>query len=397
VHLVESASELGGNARRIRSTVDGADVTSFVNRLVDGVSRNPSITLHTGARIADVSGFVGNFRTIVENADGSVDEIAHGAAVIASGGEALKPDGFLYGKDPRVFSLLELEGEIARGNPLISSSRNVVFVQCVGSRVDERPYCSRTCCSKSVKLALALIEANPGVNVYVLYRDIRTYGFNEQFYLKARDRGVKFLRYDPDDGPTVEVVETDGAKRLRVVTTDLILGEEFTIDADLLGLATAIVPSADTRRLAGLFKVPLNEDGFFMEAHIKLRPVDFPTDGVFVCGLAHGPKSIDESIIQAMAAASRAALVLCRDSIEAGGSVAVIDGSKCSGCGTCAALCPFKAVEMDESEHRAVVNEALCKGCGLCASSCRCGAADVKGFTDSSIHAMIGSSVARGL
>jgi heterodisulfide reductase subunit A len=397
VHLVESAKELGGNARRISSTIEGDDAGAFLGSLIESVSADPAIELHIGARIAEAGGFVGNFRTVVENTDGSVEEISHGAVVIASGGEAYRPDGYLYGKDPRVFTLLELEGEIANGNPLVSSCRNVVLIQCVGSRDDERPYCSRTCCSKSIKLALSLIEANPGVNVYVLYRDIRTYGFNEQYYLEARDRGVRFLQYDPEDKPTVDVVEQDGQKRLRVVMTDLVLGEEFSIDADLLGLATAIVPSADTRRLAALFKVPLNEDGFFMEAHIKLRPVDFPTEGVFVCGLAHSPKSIAESIIQAKAAASRAALVLCRDSIEAGGTVSIIDGSKCSGCGICEALCPFKAIEIDETDGKAVVNEALCKGCGLCASSCRCGAADVKGFTDREIHAMICSSVLREL
>ncbi len=397
VHLVESAAELGGNARRIHSTNDGADVDAFVSRLVESVSGNPSITIHTGTHISDVSGFVGNFRTMVENAEGIVEEISHGVAIIASGGEASKPDGYLYGVDPRVLTLQELEDEIARGNPDVTSSRNAVLVQCVGSRDEDRPYCSRTCCSKAMKLALALIEANPLVNVYVLYRDIRTYGFDEQFYLEARERGVRFLQYDPGNRPTVEIVEQDGRKRLRVVTTDLVLGREFSIDADLLGLATATVPSAGAAELAGLFKVPLNEDGFFMEAHIKLRPVDFPTEGVFVCGLAHSPKTIGESIVQAKAAASRAALVLCRDSIEAGGTVSVIDGPKCSGCGVCAALCPFKAIEMDESERKAVVNEALCKGCGLCASSCRCGAADVKGFTDGEICAMICSSVARGL
>ncbi len=395
VHLVESGTELGGNASRIRSTLDGADVQAFLARLIAGVSGNPLITVHTGARITDVSGFVGNFTTTVEEAGGTV-EIAHGAAVIASGGEAYEPSGYLYGSHPAVFSLLDLEGEVASGSPLVRGARNVVLIQCVGSRDEERPWCSRTCCSKSVKLALSLVEANPAVNVYILYRDIRTYGTRERYYTEARERGVRFLQYDPENPPAVEAVEVDGANRLRVVTTDLILGEEFSIDADVLGLATAIVPSPDTKRLAGLFKVPLNEDGFFMEAHIKLRPVDFPTDGVFVCGLAHSPKTIGESIVQAKAAASRAALVLCRDSIEAGGAVSVIDDSRCSGCGTCAALCPFKAIEIDEKERKAVVNEALCKGCGLCASSCRCGAADVKGFTDREIHAMIGSSLLRG-
>jgi heterodisulfide reductase subunit A len=396
VHLVESATELGGNARSIRSTIEGADAGAFLRRLVEDVSADPSIRLHTGARIAESGGFVGSFRTIVENADGSREELAHGAVIIASGGESLRPDRYLYGEDPRVFTLFDLEGEIAGGNPLVTSARNVVLIQCVGSRDEQRPYCSRTCCGKSIKLALALREANPAAGIYLLYRDIRTYGLQEKYYLEARERGVRFLQHDRDHMPDVRVVEKDGRKILRVVTPDLVLGEEFSIDADLVGLAAAIVPSRDARRLAELFKVPLDEDGFFMEAHAKLRPVDFPTDGVFVCGLAHGPKTMEESIIQAKAAASRAALVLSRDSIEAGGTVSVIDASKCSACGLCASLCPFEAIEIDETEHRAVVNEALCKGCGLCASSCRCGAADLKGFTDSEISAMIAGSLDGG-
>lgn len=395
VHLVESTEELGGNARRIHRTLDGADVQSFLGRLTAGVCTSPLITVHTGARITGVSGFVGNFRTSLEKG-GETVEIVHGAAVIASGGEAYGPSDYLYGTDPRVLSLLELDELIAAGDPRVQGARNVVLVQCVGSRDGERPWCSRTCCGKSIRLALSLVEANPSVNVFILYRDIRTYGTLERFYLEARERGVRFLQYDPEKPPSVEHVERDGRGFLKVVTTDLALGVDLSIDADLVGLAAAIVPSPDAGRLAGLFKVPLDQDGFFMEAHAKLRPVDFSTDGVFVCGLAHGPKTIGESIVQACAAASRAALVLCRESIEAGGAVSVIDSSKCSGCGVCATLCPFGAIELDERERRAVVNEALCKGCGLCASSCRCGAADVRGFTDREIHAMIGSSVLRG-
>ncbi len=393
VHLVESSGELGGNARRIRTTIDGSDVGAFVDGLVERVTGDPSIVVRTSSRISDVEGFVGNFRTMVETAGGAEEEIVHGAAVIACGAEPHRPEGYMYGSDPRVFTLRDLEGEIADRTPVVASARNVVFIQCVGSRDRERPWCSRTCCGKSIKLAVSMLDASPGAGVYILYRDIRTYGLLEPHYLEARNRGVHFIQYDPEAPP---VVQAGGEGRgLRVVVTDQVLGEELCIDADIVGLASAIRPSADAAMLAGLFKVPLDQDGFFMEAHAKLRPVDFPTDGVFVCGLAHGPKTIDESVIQAGAAASRAALVLSRESLEAGGQVGAIDPSRCSGCGTCADLCPYNAIEMDESERRAVVNEALCKGCGLCASTCRCGAADLRGFSDASIHSMISAGTVR--
>lgn len=389
VHLVESSHRLGGNALRLRSTLDGSDVAAFVERLSERVSSDPSIVLHLGARITGVSGFVGSFRTTIEKTDGSRAEIGHGVAVIATGADPYSPSGFLYGSDRRILTLPELEERIAGGCSMIASCRNVVMVQCVGSREPERPWCSRTCCGESVKLAIELMDRNPDVRVYVLYRDIRTYGLREKHYLEARDRGVRFIRYDPDHPPRVEPTGRDGEALVRVTTTDAVLGEELAIGADLVGLAVAIVPSASNRSLAGLFKVPLDEDGFFMEAHAKLRPVDFPTDGVFVCGLAHGPKTIDESIVQAGAAAARAALVLSRDSMEAGGRVSFIDRAKCTGCGLCVLLCPFKAIEIDSEEHKAVVNEALCKGCGLCASSCRSGAADLGGCTDAEMHAAI--------
>ena len=394
VHLVESSSALGGNAANLHSTLEGLDVQAFVGDLAGRVAGNPLITLHTDSRILEVNGFVGNFTTrIATVGDHGEKEVAHGVAVIATGGQAYRPDEYLYGVNPRVFSLLELEDGIAGGNPLVLSGKNIVLVQCVGSRDKDRPYCSRICCSKSIKLALELIEANPGANVYILYRDMRTYGFMEEYYLKARESGVRFLRYDPDSKPLVEAVLHDGEERLRVTVTDTILNEDFSIDADVVGLATAIIPSPDSRILAGLFKVPLNEDGFFMEAHIKLRPVDFPSEGIFVCGLAHSPKLISESIVQAKAAASRAAVILSRDGIEAGGTVSVIDGEKCGACGMCVELCPYGAIELSDSEHRALINEALCKGCGVCASSCRSGAADILGFTDNEIHSMIHNSV----
>jgi len=255
----------------------------------------------------------------------------------------------------------------------------------VGSRNDERPYCSRICCSESIKCALKLKELNPEVNIYVLYRDIRTYGFKEDFYREARDKGVIFILYDPDSKPEVQLAKVNGSDTLKVVVTDPVLGEQLQIEADVLALATGIIPPSGGGELAKLFKVPLNEDGFFLEAHVKLRPVDFAVDGVFLCGMAHSPKLIDESITQAKAAVSRATMVLSRGSMTVGGTVSVVDRAKCTGCGVCQEVCPFKAIEVDAKDMVAVVNEALCKGCGVCASSCRSGALDVKGFSDEQI------------
>ena len=263
------------------------------------------------------------------------------------------------------------------------------MIQCVGSREKERLYCSRICCSGSIKTALELKEMNPEMNIYVLYRDIRTYGFHEVYYQKARDKGIVFIRYEVTDKPVVQTVQEDGRQVLRVSVTDPILGEPVSIDADTLALATAIVAPSGNDEIAQFFKVPLNEDRFFLEAHIKLRPVDFPTEGVFVCGLAHSPKSIAESITQAKAAASRAAVILSKATIEAGGAVSLVDQRKCTGCSLCQQLCPFNAIDMDEKKNVAVINEALCKGCGVCASSCRSGAVALKGFSDQQVVSMI--------
>ncbi|NOQ23141.1 MAG: NAD(P)-binding protein [Candidatus Aegiribacteria sp.] len=390
VHVIEKSSRFGGIANNIYSTIEGFDVQVYLKELIDEVSNNPLIHLYTEAEILDVSGYVGNFKTrLVIGAGKEEKEITHGVVVIASGGDIYKPNEYLYGNNPNVFSLIELEGEIAKKNNLISTSRNIVLIQCIGSRDDERSYCSRTCCSKAVKLSLELKKLNPDVNIYVLYRDIRTYGFKEQYYLEAREKGVLFIPYDVSDKPEVEAISKEGKDFIKVTVNDLILNESFSIDADILALATAIIPSPDSKKLAGLFKVPLDENGFFMEAHIKLRPVDFPTEGVFVCGLAHSPKLITESIIQAKAAASRACIILSRDKIESGATVSTINKDKCSGCGMCMELCPFIAIEIDGEDNTATVNEALCKGCGVCASSCRCGAVDIMGFTNNEIYSMI--------
>ncbi|TET16713.1 MAG: CoB--CoM heterodisulfide reductase iron-sulfur subunit A family protein [Dehalococcoidia bacterium] len=393
VYLTEKREQLGGIARRIRHTLEGDDIQAYLQNLITRVSENPLIQVYTNADIIEASGYVGNFTTRIEaGANRDTHELKHGVVIIATGGEEYKPSEYLYGKDPRVLTLLELEDEVAKGNGRIADCDNVVIIQCVGSRESNRPYCSRVCCSESIKCALKLKEANAEMNIYVLYRDIRTYGFKEDYYQEARERGVLFVRYEADDKPRVETITEDNQNLLRVTVKDPILGEDLVIDTDILALGVATIPAADNKKLSQLFKVPLNEDGFLLEAHMKLRPVEFATEGVFMCGLAHNPKFIEETIAQAKAAASRACTILSKDVIEAGGLVSLVDENKCNGCGVCTLICPFQAIDIDTEKKVAMVNEVLCKGCGACVSSCICGAMNMKGFSNAQILAIINAS-----
>jgi heterodisulfide reductase subunit A len=288
-----------------------------------------------------------------------------------------------------VVTLRELEAALAgNGHDLaekLDKARTVVLVQCVGSRCDERPYCSRICCNKSIKNALELKERSPDMNVYVLFRDVRAYGTHELAYKEAREKGVIFIRYEEEARP--EVTCRNGV--LTVEVFEPILRRKIAIDADLVGLAVGVAAPADNKVLSQMLKVPLNSEGFFLEAHVKLRPVDFATDGVFVCGLAHYPKDVSESIAQARAAAGRAMTVLSKDSIQAEGKVSQVRTDRCVACGACVEVCPFGAIEIDEEKRAAVVNEALCKGCGACSATCRSGAIDLRGFRDEQVVAAI--------
>ncbi|WP_347491055.1 NAD(P)-binding protein [Desulfoscipio sp. XC116] len=378
VSLVEKSDKLGGIANRIKYGMNGDDVQAFVADLSSQINANDLISVYTGTEVADIQGFVGNYATKLSTGD----EIKHGVAIIATGAQEYKPNEYLYGQNDKVKTLLELEEDLAGGK--LAGSNNFVLIQCVGSRDSERPYCSRICCTKSIKQALKIKELNPTANVFILYRDIRTYGFQEDMYTEARRKGVIFVRYSINDKP---VVEANGDK-LKVTVMDHVLRVPLTIDADVVGLAAAIVPN-DNTQLSKFFKVPLNQEGFFLEAHMKLRPVDFSTDGVFMCGLAHGPKNIDENIAQAKAAVGRACTILAKSTITVEGKCAFVNTKKCAGCGECEAVCPAKAVQVDPVEKVAVVNEALCKGCGACSSSCRCGAINVKGCTNQQFVAML--------
>jgi heterodisulfide reductase subunit A len=391
VHLIEKGMNLGGLSRKVYTSLDGEDVQKYLKELTAKVTDHPLINVYTRAKIKESEGYIGNFVTkITSGSKKDVIEIKHGIVIIATGAEEYKPsDEYLYKKSRNVITLLELEGEIAKKSKRITGVKNIVMINCVGSRDEERPYCSRICCSQSIKCALKIKELNPDINIYILYRDIRTYGFNEDYYREARERGIIFINYEPERAPIVTSEKDQGKEVLMVKVHDPVLGQDFIIDADIVSLAAATIPLKTNKDLSQMFKVPLNEDGFFLEAHMKLRPVDFATDGVFVCGLAHNPKSISETIIQANAAASRASIVLSKEVVELEGTVSRVNKDKCSGCGLCEAVCAFKAINIDPENNIAVVNEALCKGCGACVASCRPGAIDLQGFSNKQILAML--------
>ncbi len=393
VYLVEKSADLGGMARRIHYSLEGMDVQAHLASVIRKVYQHPLIHVSTDATITDASGYVGNFQTKVMSG-GRVSQIRHGIAIIATGAEEHEPTEYLYGKDDRVLTLLELEEKIAKGEPSVVNAQSMVMVQCVGCRQKDRNYCSRVCCSQAIKCALKLKEKNPRMDIYIMYRDMRTYGFREDYYREAANQDVKFIRYEPDDKPQVEVVEEGGRRVLRVVVADPILGKRLSLNADLLALAAAVVPSTTTSEISRLFKVPLSPDGFFQEAHVKLRPVDTAADGVFLCGTAHYPKHMLETISQAYGAAGRAADILANKSVIASGAICDVNESECITCGACVSCCTYGAVELRDTPKgkKAWVNSILCKGCGLCNAKCPTGAISLKHFTDEEIFAQIDAS-----
>lgn len=378
VHLVEKEKELGGHLRDIHYFLQPESPQELLESTVKRVQENKKIHVYTDAEITKIDGYVGNFKTTVSS-NGEEKQIEHGIVIVATGAKEYKPKEYLYGTDSRVMTQHELENILAEGSLKADS---VVMIQCVGARNEERPNCSRICCAQAIKNALKIKALSPKTEVYVLYKDIRTYGFKEDFYREASEKGVLFLRYDDEHKP--EVTNENG--KLTVTTWEPVLHTWMTIQPDLLALSAATIPNEDNERLGKLLKVPLTKDGFFLEAHVKLRPLDFATDGVFLCGMAHWPKPVEESIAQACGAAARAAVVLSKKTLEVEGAVANVDENACVSCGLCVSLCPYGAIEKD-AEGIARVNDVLCKGCGLCAASCPAKAIDMKHFSEAQVLA----------
>ncbi len=394
VCLVERDAELGGNLRRIRYLGNGEDPQAALRALVAKVRANERIRVFTHATIEAVEGSVGSFKTTIAR-NASHERVEHGVVVVATGAKEHRPTEHLYGEDERVLTQLELEERLAtRGGEGLPST--VVMIQCVGSRDAERPYCSRVCCSEAIKNALKIKELSPRTYVYVLYRDIRTYGFRESFYTKARQQGVAFLRHQDDRKPVVTRGEDGG---LVVTVYDPQVRRDIAIGAGLVVLSVGTVPHEENKGIAQLLKVPLNQDGYFLEAHMKLRPVDFATDGVFLAGLAHSAKSIDETIVQAAAASARAGAVLSQDAIELEATLSRVVEESCDGCAYCVDPCPFKAITLieyirDGAVKKVIeVNEALCKGCGTCQATCPKRGVFIRGFTLDQIAAQVAAAL----
>lgn len=385
--LVEKSAELGGNARKLFYTEEGAEPAKYVEALIKKVESNPLITIYKEAEVTGVKGACGNLTTTLL-VNGKEEEISHGVAIVATGGQEYKPTEYLYGKSPRVITQKEFEHQLVTDPMAAAQYKNVTMIQCVGSREPDNSYCSRVCCTSAVKNSIKLKQLNPRANISVLYRDMRTFGFKELNYQEARRQGVRFFRYNEDQKPQVK--ENGGG--LDVTVFDAQLNRPVTLKTDLLVLSAAIRPTDDTKKLAETLRLPLDQDGFFSEAHIKLRPLDFATSGFFLCGLAQGPKFANESIAQARGAVSRAATILSQKEIVAEGVITQVDPALCRACGECEQTCLFGAIkvtDMEDGKRQAFVTQALCTGCGACNAACPTGAASLAHFRDRQIKAVI--------
>ncbi len=388
VFLVEKEGRLGGNLINLHRTIEGEDVQAFLGNLIDRVAGNSAIHVLTDSLIVDFGGVQGNFTTGVMTAPAMYyQKIQHGVTIVATGAGEESPEGYLYGEDPRVLTQLELEGRLGETGEGAAGLREVVMIQCVGSRNEKHPSCSRTCCATAIKNALRLKRLNPATNIRILYRDIRSYGFLETYYAQARREGVIFVRYEPEAAPEV----TKDGEKLLVSFEDRILKEKVQLMPDLVVLSSATVPR-ENRELANLLKVPRTAEGFFHEAHAKLRPVDFASDGIYVAGSAHAPKLIGESISQAYAAVARACTILSKENLLVGGVVAVVDQERCAACLTCVRVCPYDVPAVN-ARGEAEIDIVKCKGCGTCVAECPARAIDLMHYRGSQLEAKLGALV----
>jgi heterodisulfide reductase subunit A len=402
VFLVEREKELGGNLRHLHYLISGENAQSKLKEYIDQVRSTEKIHLYTDAKIEKIEGTIGNFQTRIMTG-GESREFKHGVVIVATGARPYQPKEYLYGQHDGIISQLELERRLAPGGEWSKGAgnglpKNIVMIQCVGSRDEERPYCSRVCCTEAVKNALKVKEISPETNVYILFRDIRTYGFRETYYSKARRQGVLFARFEEDKKPEV----TRNGNGLKVTMFDRTLKMPLELPADLVVLSAGIVADEGNEEIAKFLKVPLTRERFFLEAHMKLRPVDFATDGVYLCGLAHSAKAIEESIIQAQATASRASTVLSKDEIELEANISEVVDENCDGCAYCVEPCPYHAITLIEymrngSVKKTVqVDETACKGCGCCMATCPKKGVFVRGFTLEQLAAQVNAALGAG-
>lgn len=385
VILVENEKGLGGRLRHIYHTLDGPDPHRLLADTVKQVKDTPGIEILTETEVLESYGRVGAFRTVLSGKDGKDRTVEHGVSIVATGAEAARPVQYCYGQSDRIFTQEEFEEALAQFKLPKDRLKTAVMIQCVGSRDENRPYCSRVCCSAALKNAFKALEWNKEARIYVLYRDLMTYGFLEEHYTRARAAGIRFIPYRPERRPQVSMEQGWPVVRFQ----DPILQRELQIKADALVLSTGMVPPEDTKRLAGVLDLERNQDGFLLEADAKWRPVDFLKQGIFLCGTAHSPRSIAESIVQAKSAAQRALAILQRQELFSARMVADVKKSICTLCETCVALCPYEARRVDVEEAMIVVDQAACQGCGACAVACPSGAAFVRGLEDKATLAVI--------
>jgi heterodisulfide reductase subunit A-like polyferredoxin len=380
--LVEREATLGGNLRRISYLEEGGDPQTLLSDLIADVEQDDKITVYTGANVKHYGGYLGNYTSEITIDEGETRTVEHGVTIVATGGREYRPAEYLYGENDRVMTQLELEKEIEDAKPLVKEAKTVAMIQCVGSRETDHMYCSRICCTQAVNNAIKLKEANPETEVYILYRDIRTYGMKELLYRRARELGVTFIRFDLDSKP--EVTEADGKIKLNVY--DSVMAANIEIEPDVLALSAAVRPQLDAEEFASLLKLPLTQDKFFMEAHMKLRPLDFVNEGMYLCGLAHAPKFAGEAIAQAQGAAARAVTILSQPYLMAGGVISVVDKDRCVACLTCVRSCPFNVPKIG-ADGFAMIEAAACQGCGICAGACPRKAITTQHYADAQITA----------
>jgi heterodisulfide reductase subunit A len=391
VHLVEKEQELGGMLLKLDKLFpSGEDSLELLRSRIEPAESNENIEVHLSSSVKSVKGFIGNFDVEIEE-QGETKKLDIGTIIVATGADVLEPDGlYQYGENPRVITQMQLESKMREGS--LGDLRNIVMIQCAGSRCDERPYCSRVCCSEAMKNAKELKEGDPNREVHILYRDLQTYGTHySPLEWEAKKRGVKLVKYMEERPP--EVGSEDGLTVVRVYSP--LLDEELRLPTDLVVLSTPLIPRPEAKELSQMLKVPLNSDGFFMEAHVKLRPIDFATDGIYVCGTAHSPKEVSESISQALGTASRAAIPMAKGRLRTQAITSAVDETRCSGCGTCIELCPYNAITKDEMGI-ARVTAAVCKGCGVCGASCPERAITMMHFTNEQLEAQGLAALERG-
>jgi heterodisulfide reductase subunit A len=388
VFLVEKEDRLGGNLRALHRTIEGKSPQELLEQTVARVEKHPNIQVYKNAGVLHCRGRVGRFRTTIEKEDGVGEVLDHGVAVLATGGKEAIPESYAYGQSNAIVTQHQLEEKLHSGSINPADLNVVAMIQCVESREEPRNYCSRVCCSSALKNALYLKEQNQDIDVYILYRDIMAYGFLESYYTRAREAGVIFIQYRVEGKPRVQVEN----ERVSVGITDPILGREVVIDSDLLVLSMGIVPNRGDK-LAEIFGVEVDQDGFYQEAEYKWRPVDFIKEGVFTCGIAHSPRSITESIAMGEAAAQRALRILNSERLAAGKIVAEVRHSLCSLCEKCIAACPYGARWRDEDEDKIFVDELGCQGCGSCAAVCPNSASVLRGYRDQQVFSIIDAAL----